>query len=63
MRIGNFTRLPGLELAFGLFLAMLALQPTPRPRAGRREFHARCRRGSVRTLRHRLQTPARGAGR
>lgn len=29
MRIGNFTRLPGLELAFGLFLAMLALQPAP----------------------------------
>ncbi|MGO9236373.1 MAG: GyrI-like domain-containing protein [Methylocella sp.] len=29
MRIGNFTRLPGLKLAFGLFLAMLALQPAP----------------------------------
>jgi effector-binding domain-containing protein len=29
MRIGNFTRLPGLELAFGLVLAMLALQPAP----------------------------------
>jgi effector-binding domain-containing protein len=29
MTIGNFTRLPGLELAFGLFLAMLALQPVP----------------------------------
>jgi effector-binding domain-containing protein len=27
MRIGNFTRLPGLELAFGLVLAML--QPVP----------------------------------
>ena len=29
MRIGNFSRSPGLELAFGLFLAMLALQPAP----------------------------------
>ncbi len=29
MRIGNFTRLPGLKLAFGVFLAMLALQPAP----------------------------------
>jgi effector-binding domain-containing protein len=29
MRIGNFTRLPGLELAFGLVLAMLAMQPVP----------------------------------
>jgi effector-binding domain-containing protein len=29
MRIGNFTRLPGLELAFGLFLAVLAMQPAP----------------------------------
>ena len=29
MRIGNFSRLPGLKLAFGLFLAMLALQPAP----------------------------------
>jgi effector-binding domain-containing protein len=27
MRIGNFTRLPGLGLVFGLGLAMLALQP------------------------------------
>jgi effector-binding domain-containing protein len=29
MRIGNFTCLPGLGLAFGLFLVMLALQPAP----------------------------------
>ncbi|HUB63481.1 MAG TPA: GyrI-like domain-containing protein [Methylocella sp.] len=29
MRIGHLTRLPGLELAFSLFLTVLALQPVP----------------------------------
>ena len=75
MRIGSITRSLGVELAFGLFLAVLAAQPEPAfaqapaaaPDAGGHAGPCLARRqrktGSIHSRRDRLQTPAGGAGR
>ncbi len=75
MRLGSITRSRGVELAFGLFLAVLAAQaepafaqaPAAAPDAGGRAGPCfawrRSKTGSLHSRRDRLQSPAGGAGR